>query len=57
MLLGLRSRSQSAGIKLQGNKGEIVSFQDQTSPYFELKEKFKCIEHIGKNERWAETSP
>ena len=30
---------------------------DQTSPCSGLKEKFKCIEYIGKVEKWAETSP
>ena len=28
--------------------GDIVSLQAQTSPYFQLREKFKCIEHIDK---------
>ena len=46
-----------AGIKLQGDQGEIFSLQDQTSPCFELKEKLKCIEYRGKDEKWAETSP
>ena len=31
--------------------GDIVSMQAQTFPYFELREKFKCIEHyINKSE-------
>ena len=34
-----------------------MSLQDQTSPCSELKEKFKCVDYIGKNERWAEMSP
>ena len=46
------------GIKLpQGEKGEIVSLQDETSPCSELKEKFKCVEYKGKDARLAETSP
>ena len=35
------------GNKLGGNMGEIVSLHAQTSPCFQLREKFKCIEHIG----------
>ena len=31
--------------------GEIVSLQDQTSPCSELREKFKCMEYIGKEEK------
>ena len=34
--------------KLEGNVGEIVSQQAQMVPYFQLREKFKCIEHIDK---------
>ena len=47
-----------SGIKLQEDKGDIVSLQDETSPCFELKEKFECIDYIvyWKNARWAETS-
>ena len=45
-------------IKLEGDMGKIkVSLRDQTSPCSELKEKFKCVEYIGKDEMWAETSP
>ena len=29
--------------------GDIVSLQAQTSPFFQLREKFKCIEHIDKS--------
>ena len=43
-------------IKLCRDYGEKVSLHDLTSPCSELKEKFKCIEYIGKDERWAETS-
>ena len=45
------------GIKHQGDFGEIVSLRFQTSPCFELNEKFKCTEYIGQDEKWAETSP
>ena len=27
------------------------------SPFSELKEKFECVEYIGKVEKWVETSP
>ena len=37
--------------------GEIVSLQTQTSPYFQLREKFKCTEHIGKGKTQLKTSP
>ena len=30
-----------SGIKLQGDQGELVSLQYQTSPCYELKKKFK----------------
>ena len=36
------------GSKLVGHLGEIVSLQSQTSSYFQLKERFKIIEHISK---------
>ena len=39
-----------SGNMLGGDLGEIVSLQPQTSPCFQLREKFKCIEHIGKGE-------
>ena len=42
------NRCYNSGNKLGGDLGEIVSLQTQTSPYFQLREKFKCIEHIGK---------
>ena len=34
------------GNKLEGDMGDIVSQISQTSPYFKLMEKFKCIENI-----------
>ena len=36
----------ASGNKLEEDVGDIVSIQTQTSPYFQLREKFKCIEHI-----------
>ena len=48
---------EEPGTKLEGDQGEIVSLQDQTSPCSQLIEKFKCIDYVGKDERWAETSP
>ena len=35
------------GFSLEGDFREKVSLSWLTSPYFELREKFKCIEHIG----------
>ena len=29
--------------KLEGDVGDIISLQAQMSPYFQLREKFKCI--------------
>ena len=40
--------NREAGNKL--DMGDIVSLQAQTSPYFQLREKFKCIENIDKSE-------
>ena len=47
------------GYSLQGDYGEIVSLNEQTSPYFQLKEKRKCIEYkiIGQSEIQVQTSP
>ena len=36
--------------------GDIVSQQAQTSPYFQLREKCKYIEHIDKSENQLKTS-
>ena len=36
------------GNKLGGDLEEVVSLQKQTSPYFQLREKWKCKEYIGK---------
>ena len=46
-----------SGNKLGGGLGEVVSPQEQTSPYFQLREKSKCIEYIGKCKFWSKTSP
>ena len=42
-------QQQLTGNKLEADVGDIVSLQAQTSPYFQLREKFKCIEHIDKS--------
>ena len=39
----------SAGLSLEGQLGEKVSQNWLTSPYFEQREKFKYIVHIGKS--------
>ena len=36
-----------SGNKLEGELGHRVSLQAQTSPNFQMKEKFECIEHTG----------
>ena len=43
--------------KLEGDVRDIVSLQAQTSPYFQLREKFKCIEQIEKSGTQPKTSP
>ena len=43
--------------KLEGDVGDIVSLQAQTSPYFQLREKFKYMEYIDKSETQLKTSP
>ena len=45
------------GNKLEGDVGDVVSLLAQTSPCFQLREKFKCIGHIGKSETQPKTSP
>ena len=47
---------KTAGNKLEGDIGD-VSLQAQTSPYFQRREKFKCVEHIDKSETQLKTSP
>ena len=46
-----------SGNKPEGDVGDIVFLQDQTSPYFQLRGKLKCIEHIDKSETQLKTSP
>ena len=46
-----------AGNKLEVHVGDIVSLQAQTSPFFQLMEKFKCREHINKSETQLKTLP
>ena len=45
-----------AGNKLEGDVGDKVSLQAQTSPCFQLRGKFTCIEHIDKSETQLKTS-
>ena len=45
------------GFSLGSDLGEKVSLRRLTSPCFELREKFECIEHIGKSKIWTKTSP
>ena len=42
------NRYAPAGNKLEGDLGEIVSQQGQTSPCFQGREKLKCVDQIGK---------
>ena len=46
----------TAGLSLGGDLGEKVSLNWLTSPCFELREKFNCIEHTGKSKIMARTS-
>ena len=52
-----QDRLKRSGYKLEGDAGDIVSLQAQTSPYFQLREKFKCIENIHKSETQLKTPP
>ena len=45
-----------SGNKLEGDVGDIVFLEAQTSPCFQLREKFKCIEHINKSKTQLKTS-
>ena len=47
----------TTGLSLEGDLGEKVSLNWFTSPYYELREKFQCIEHIGESKIWTKTSP
>ena len=42
-----------SGNKLEGDLGDIDFLMAQTSPRFQLREKFKCIEYIDKMENQA----
>ena len=54
--VGSNDGSQT-GNKLEGDVGDIISLQAQMSPYFQLREKLKCIERIDKSETQLKTSP
>ena len=45
-----------SGVILMGNLGEKVSLSWLTSPYVELREKWKCIECTGESKIWIKTS-
>ena len=49
--------SAFAELSLEADLGEKVSLNWLTSPYFELREKFKSKEHIGKSKMLTKTSP
>ena len=58
ILLVLRDQIQTlTGIILGGDLGEKVSLRWLTSPYLELRKKWKCIECIGNSKIWTKTSP
>ena len=57
MLNHLHIHGHYAQNKLEGDVGDKVSLNAQTSPYFKLRETFKCIEHIDKRETQLKTSP
>ena len=46
----------NSGLSLEGNLGEKVSPGLFTPPYFELREKLKCTEHIGKIQNLGQNS-
>ena len=52
----LASTTFSPGLSLGGHLGEKVSLNWLTSPCFELKEKLKCIECVGKSKIRAKTT-
>ena len=54
---GVSSITVKPGNKLEGDVRDIVSLKAQTFPYFQLVEKFKCMEHIDKSETQLKTSP
>ena len=45
----------TSGVILEGNLGEKFSLSWLTSPYLELREKWKCIECIEKSKIWIKT--
>ena len=53
----LQSCTCEGSISLGGDWGEKVSLICFTSPCFELRDKFKYIEHIGESWIWTKTSP
>ena len=53
----LDSTLASSGNKLEGDVADTISLHAQTSPYFQLTEKLKCIEHIDKSENQLKSSP
>ena len=55
--LGPKELVFNSGNKLEGDAEDIVSLQAQTFPYFHLREKFKCKEHIDKGATQLKTSP
>ena len=54
---GFKRDKEFSGNKLERDVGGIVSLQAQMSPYFQLREKLKCIEHMDKSETQLKTSP
>ena len=56
-LLFYFNRWRPAVNKLEREVGEVVSLQIQAFPYFQLREKFKCKEHISISETQLKTSP
>ena len=46
-----------SGNMLEGDVGDIVSLPAQTSPYFQLRKKFNCIENTDRSKTQLKTSP
>ena len=51
------SHYTKAEVILEGDLGEKVFLSWLTSPYLELREKWKCIDCIGKSKIWTKTPP
>ena len=51
------SLGSHSGLSLGGNLGEKDSLNRLNSPCFELREKFKFIEHVRNSKIMAKTSP